>query len=165
MKRERRYIWIILVLTAVFAVSMWSATPGLADEKPKTKGPSLYERLGGANAIAVFVNQLIERSYKDKILAANPRIKEAHHKFPKAAYLFQATTMACAVFGGPYKYMGRTHEKAHRHLRITEKEWNRFMEIVQETLNDFKIPAKEQKEVIAIIAGTKKECVFPQDLK
>jgi hemoglobin len=165
MKKERRYITIMLALAAAFMVSLWAAAPGIAGEKPKAKTASLYERLGGANHIAVFVNELIERSYKDKILSANPRIHEAHKRFPKAAYLFQATTMACQVFGGPYKYMGRTHEQAHRHLHITEKEWNRFMEIVQETLNDFKIKAKEQKEVLAIIAGTKKQCVFPQDNK
>ncbi len=51
-------------------------------DKPATTGPSLYERVGGVNNIAVLVDDIIERSYVDPVLHANPKIAEAHKRFP-----------------------------------------------------------------------------------
>jgi hemoglobin len=126
---------------------------------PVQSTPTLYERVGGVNNIAVLVDDVIERSYKDPVFAANPYIHEAHKRFPKEVYKFNATALACQVFGGPQKYTGRTLEAAHQHLHITEKEWKALIAIFQNSMNSYKVPMREQDEIIAILESTKGQVI------
>jgi len=154
MKRERLFKRFVLVLAALFVAALWCLPAGAVEEKP-AKGPSLYERLGGLNNIAVLIDDVIERSYVDEVFRANPKIEEAHKRYPKAAYKFNATALACMVMGGPQKYTGRSMKDAHQHLFVTEKEWNELKAIFQDSMNSFKVPLKEQEEIIGIIESTK----------
>ena len=154
MKRERMFKRFVLVLATVFAAALWSVSGGAAEEKP-VKGPSLYERVGGINNIAVLIDDVIERSYVDEVFRANPNIEEAHKRYPKAAYKFNATALACMVMGGPQKYTGRSMKDAHQHLLVNEKEWNELKVIFRDSMNSFKVPQKEQDEIIGIIESTK----------
>ena len=154
MKRERLFKRFVLVLAALFVAALWCLPAGAVEEKP-AKGPSLYERLGGLNNIAVLIDDVIERSYVDEVFKANPKIEEAHKRYPKAAYKFNATALACMVMGGPQKYTGRSMKDAHQHLFVTEKEWNELKAIFQDSMNSFKVPLKEQEEIIGIIESTK----------
>jgi hemoglobin len=126
---------------------------------PEPSEPTLYERVGGVNNIAVLVDDVIERSYKDPVFAANPHIHEAHERFPKEVYKFNATALACQVFGGPQKYTGRTLKEAHQHLHITEKEWNALIAIFQDSMNSYEVPEREQGEIIAILESTKGQVI------
>ena len=49
--------------------------PGQAED-----ARALYDRLGGAYAIAVVVDDFIDRIMVDPRLNANPRVDEAHHR-------------------------------------------------------------------------------------
>lgn len=158
-KEDNKYGIIGLALAAVFLVSIWTAPGVCGDEKTAAKGPSLYERVGGVNNIAVLVEDVIDRSYADPVLHANPRIAEAHKRYPKPAYKFNATALACEVFGGPQKYTGRTLKDAHQHLKINEKEWNALIAIFRESMKSYKVPQKEQDEVIGILESTKGDIV------
>ncbi len=153
-----------LALASVLLAAMWSVA-ALCGEKLAATGPSLYERVGGVNNIAVLVDDVIERSYVDPVLHANPKIAEAHKRFPKPVYKFNATALACQVMGGPQKYTGRTIKEAHQHLDVTEKEWNALIKIFRDSMNSFKVPQKEQDEVIAIIESTKGDVVVASATK
>jgi len=154
MKREKLFKGFVFVLAALFAAALWSVSAGAAEEKP-AKGPSLYERVGGVNNIAVLVDDVIERSYVNEVFKANPNIEEAHKRYPKAAYKFNATALACMVMGGPQKYTGRSMKDAHQHLLVSEKEWNELKTIFRDSMNSFKVPQKEQNEILGIIESTK----------
>jgi hemoglobin len=145
---------------AVFLVPLWIASSGAVEERPATT-PPLYERLGGADNIAVVTDEIIERAYASEILHANSRIAEAHARFPKAAYKFKVTLLVCQATGGPYKYAGRSMKEAHQHLNVTETEWKELISIVRESLVKYKVPRKEQDEVIAGLERTKGEIVLP----
>ena len=106
------------------------------------------------------MDDLIERTYMDPILNANPKVAEAHKRFPKAVYKFNATALACQVMGGPQKYTGRAIKEAHQHLNIHEKEWNALIKDFRDSMNLFKVPQKEQDEVIGIIESTKGDVVL-----
>lgn len=146
----------LLTVTFVFALAAFS---GCAHQKPAPDGPTLYERVGGINNIAVLIDDVIERSYVDPVFAANPRIHAAHQRFPKAVYKYNATALACQVMGGPQVYTGRSLKEAHQHLAVTEEEWQALNKIFRDSMNSFKVPAKEQGEVIAIIESTKADIV------
>jgi hemoglobin len=121
--------------------------------------PSLYDRLGGVYNIAPVVGALIDRVMADARLNANPRVDEAHHRVSAAGFKFLVTEMLCWAAGGPQQYSGRSMGDSHRHLMITEAEWQAFMDDVQQTLEQFGVPGPEQQEVIAIVESTKEAIV------
>ena len=159
LKTSGRYMKPVLVLAAFILVSLWAASSGSASEKPGTKSPSLYERVGGLKTIALIIDDVIERSYVDPVLHANPKVAAAHKRFPKPVYKFNATALACQVMGGPQKYTGRSIKEAHQHLDITEKEWKALIRIFRDSMNSFKVPQKEQEEIIGILESTKGDVV------
>ncbi len=65
----------------------------------------------------------------------------------------------CVATGGPCKYTGRDMETAHTGLNITEEDWNIAVKALGDTLNKFKVPAREQGEVVSAIAGLKSKIV------
>jgi hemoglobin len=44
-------------------------------------------------------------------------------------------------------------------MKITENDWTITVQLLTETLNKFKVPAKEQGEFMAIVASVKKDIV------
>ena len=123
--------------------------------------PSLYERLGGTYSIATVVDDFIERLLVNATLNANPAIKEARTRVPKAGLKFHVTALVCEVTGGPCKYTGRTMKESHQHLNITQAEWDAMVEDFKTTLNKFKVPQREQQELITIVGSTKNDIVRP----
>jgi hemoglobin len=152
------------IFLPLIALVLWTTT-ALAQEhsaehpQAKTQEKSLYDRLGGVYAIATVVDDFIERLLVNDVLNANPKIKEARDRVPKAGLKYRVTSLVCMVTGGPEKYDGRSMKEAHAHLYITEKEWQAMVADFKVTLNKFKVPAKEQGELIAIVESTKKDIV------
>ncbi|MBI3195748.1 MAG: group 1 truncated hemoglobin [Ignavibacteriae bacterium] len=147
----------LFAVTAIVILTMGATV--IAQEK---KEKSLYDRLGGVYAIATVVDDFIERLLVNDILNANPAIKEARDRVPKAGLKYRVTELVCQVTGGPQKYSGRSMKDSHMHLNITEKEWDAMVADFKVTLNKFKVPQKEQDELIGIVATTKADIVMPQ---
>src|SRR5437763_7702879 len=134
-------------------------TDGEGGEMQAEETQSLYDRLGGAYAIAVVVDDFIDRIMVDPRLNSNPRVDEAHHRVSPAGFKYYVTEMVCWAAGGPQKYSGRTMGDSHRHLMITEQEWQVFMEDFQQTLDRFEVPQPEQDELKVIVESTKESIV------
>jgi hemoglobin len=129
---------------------------GLAAAQPT---PSLYERLGGVYNIPTVVDDFIERLLVNDALNANPAISQARARVPKAGLKFHVTALVCEVTGGPCKYSGRSMKDAHAHLNINEAQWQAMVAAFRKTLDKFKVPAKEQGELITIVRSTKNDIV------
>src|SRR5439155_1687626 len=119
----------------------------------------LYDRLGGVYNIAVVVDDFIDRVMNDPRLNANPRVDEAHHRVSPQGFKYYVTEQVCEAAGGPQRYSGRTMGDTHRHLMITDEEWQAFMEDFQQTLDKFEVPQVEQEELTAIVESTKEAIV------
>jgi hemoglobin len=130
-----------------------------AQGQPATK--SLYDRLGGVYSIATVVDDFIERLLVNDTLNANGAISEARARVPKAGLKFHVTTLVCEVTGGPCKYAGRSMKESHDHLNINEAQWQAMVADFRKSLDKFKVPAKEQEELIAIVGSTKTDIVKP----
>jgi hemoglobin len=142
----------LFVLTTLWALPL-NASAAQTQEK------SLYDRIGGAYSIAALVDDFIERLLVNEVLNANPAIKEARERVPKAGLKFRVTALVSQVTGGPEKYAGRSMKEAHAHLHITEAEWQAMVAEFKKSLAKFKVPGPEQKELIAIVESTKKDIV------
>jgi hemoglobin len=123
---------------------------------------SLYDRLGGAYAIATVVDAFIEKLLVNDTLNANVAIREARAHVPKAGLKFHVTALVCQVTGGPQTYAGRSMKEAHRNLHITEHEWDAMVHDFVDVLDQFKVPKAEQAELLAIVGTTKGDIVMEQ---
>jgi hemoglobin len=126
---------------------------------PDQEKPSLYDRLGGLYNIATVVDDLIDRVMADPRLNANPRVDEAHHRVSPAGFKYYVTELLCQTAGGPQQYSGRSMGDSHRHLMISDQEWEAFMDDLQQTFDRFDVPELEQAEVKAIVESTKESIV------
>jgi hemoglobin len=130
---------------------------------------SLYERLGGAFAIAAVVDHFSEAVVQNPIVgqkSENPDLREWHtNNLGRLPGLkFMRTFWVCNVAGGPQQYAatkpGSTPlglEEAHRELRISPAEFDEVAAELGRTLDSFKVPEREKEEVLAAFAAHKGE--------
>ena len=109
-------------------------------ERPSVEKLTLDDWLGGVYNIATVVDDLIDRVMVDPRLNANPRVDEAHHRVSAAGFKYFVTQLACSAAGGPQKYTGRSMGDLHRHLMITEGEWQAFMDDLQQSFDRLEVP-------------------------
>jgi len=124
----------------------------MTDEKKK----SLYERLGGYDAIVAVANDLLPRLNTDPQLGRFWAHRGADGINREKQLLID---FLCASAGGPVYYRGREMGLTHRGMRITESDWNVFLGHAAATLAKFQVPEAEQREVVAFVQSLKKEIV------
>ena len=144
-------------MTTVSATVLVVAVVGLAPAQDKPR--PLYDRLGGVYSIATVVDEFVERLLVNHTLNANPAINHARSRVPKAGLKFQVTALVCAATGGPCRYTGRAMRESHQQLNITEEQWQAMVAEFRKTLDNFKVPAREQGELITIVNSTKADIV------
>lgn len=145
----------VLTVLAIAATAPWPTRLAARQETQK----ALYDRLGGVYSIATVVDDFIERLLVNDTLNANPAIDAARARVPKSGLKFHVTTLVCEVTGGPCKYTGRSMRESHDHLNINEVQWQAMVGDFRRSLDKFKVPAKEQEELITIVGSTKKDIV------
>jgi hemoglobin len=69
---------------------------------------SLYERLGGVDAIAMVVDRFSDKIVENPKLNVNPQLREWNGKGLLPGLKFMRTLWLCAVAGGPFHYTGRS---------------------------------------------------------
>jgi hemoglobin len=130
---------------------------------------SLYERLGGAFAIAAVVDHFSEAVVQNPIVgqkSENPALREWHtNNLGRLPGLkFMRTLWVCNVAGGPQQYAATKPgssalglEEAHRELKISPAEFDEVAAELGRTLDFFKVPEQEKEEVLAAFAAHKDE--------
>jgi hemoglobin len=131
--------------------------------------PSLYDRLGGAFAIAAVVDHFSDAVVQNPIVgqqSENPQLREWHtNNLGRLPGLkFMRTLWVCNVAGGPQHYAatkpGETPlglEEAHRELKISPAEFDEVAAELGRTLDFFKVPEREKEEVLSAFAAHKGE--------
>src|SRR5512145_2295741 len=122
---------------------------------------SLYERIGGAYAIAAVVDRFSDQLLKNrKIVNANPELKEWHtekYKERLPGLKFNRTLWVCAISGGPYEYTAKPLDDAHFHLHITPEMFDEVASELAKALDHFKVPEREKQEVLDAFGAHKAE--------
>jgi hemoglobin len=117
---------------------------------------TLYERLGGYDAVAAVANDLLPRLRSDPQLGRFWAHRGEDGVMREKQLLID---FLCASAGGPIYYRGRDMTLAHRGMRISESDWNVFLGHAAATLAKFQVPQAEQSEVVAFVQSLKRECV------
>jgi hemoglobin len=131
--------------------------------------PSLYDRLGGAFAIAAVVDHFSDAVVQNPIVgqkSENPQLREWHtNNLGRLPGLkFMRTLWVCNVAGGPQHYAATNEgstplglEEAHRELKISPAEFDEVAAELGRTLDFFKVPEPEKEEVLSAFAAHKDE--------
>jgi hemoglobin len=117
---------------------------------------TLYQRLGGYDAIAAVCSDLLPR------LRSDPQLGRfwAHRSVDGVEREKQLLiNFLCANAGGPVLYTGRNMTVSHKGMRISESDWNIFLGHASATLTKFAVPERERQEVVAFVNSTKAEIV------
>jgi hemoglobin len=146
----------ILIPMAALILTACASAPSDAPSAPAPTSPTLYQRLGGREAIKQVVDDFVAN------LAADPRVNARFKGLDAAKVAKLQTDLAdqiCDVTGGPCAYLGRDMKTVHAGMNITEAEWNATVEDLVKTLNKFKVGPKEQQELLSALGGMKKDIV------
>jgi hemoglobin len=130
---------------------------------------SLYDRLGGAFAIAAVVDHFSDAIVRNPVVgqsSQNAALREWHtNNLARLPGLkFMRTLWVCDIAGGPQQYAptnaGSTPlglEEAHRELKISPAEFDEVAAEFARALDHFQVPAQEKEEVLAAFAAHKNE--------
>ena len=103
---------------------------------------TLYERLGGYDAISAVADDLLPR------LQGDPQLGRfwAHRGTDGVKREKQLLVdFLCVSAGGPVYYRGRDMALCHRGMRISESDWSVFLGHAGATLAKFRVPEAEQR--------------------
>ncbi|MGQ0701993.1 MAG: group I truncated hemoglobin [Gemmatimonadales bacterium] len=117
---------------------------------------SLYDRLGGRDAIASVVDSFVAR------VAADDRINKKFARSDIGRVKTMLVDQICMVSGGPCSYTGRSMKEAHRNMGVTEGEFNALVEDLVATLDAFNVPQREKDELLGALGTMKADIVEVQ---
>ena len=121
---------------------------------------SLYERLGGYDAIAAATDDLLlGRLVKDPELGVYWKGKSQDSLRNDRQLIVDFMVEAA---GGPAHYRGRDMKTSHTGLGITQREWEIFMGHTRAMLAHLAVPERETQEVLGFFESLKGDVVQPQ---
>lgn len=147
-KRFQRIAMFGVILSLLLTGS--AATQAVAQEK------SLYERIGGYNALAAVVDDFIGRLLTDKQFE---KFFVGQSTDSKKRIRQHIIDQFCAATGGPCIYTGREMKTSHAGLGITNADWDAAAKHLTASLDKFKVSEKEKSEVLAFVTSLKKDIV------
>jgi len=117
---------------------------------------TLYERLGGYDAISAVVSDLLPRLTSDSQLGRfwQNRGEDGIKREEQLLIDF-----LCSSAGGPLLYTGRDNKTSHKGMGINESDWEKFIGHINATLDNFQLPKQERSDVIEFIESTKADIV------
>jgi len=114
---------------------------------------SLYERLGGKEAITAVVDDFVGH------VAADKRINGFFAKANVPRLKMMLVDQICEATGGPCKYTGRDMKSAHQGMGITNADFDALVGDLVASLDKFKVGEREKQELLAALGPMRKNIV------
>jgi hemoglobin len=114
---------------------------------------SLYERLGGKEAITAVVDDFVGR------VAADNRINGFFAKANIPRLKTQLVNQICEASGGPCKYTGADMKTVHRGMGVTGAAFDALVGDLVATLDKFKVGEREKNDLLGALGPVKKDIV------
>jgi hemoglobin len=114
---------------------------------------TLYERLGGLDAITAVIEDFVARCADDgringKFVRTDiPRLKK------------MLVDQVCEAAGGPCTYTGRGMRETHDGMQVTAGEFDALVEDLVATLDHFDVPKAEQDELLGLLGPMREDIV------
>jgi hemoglobin len=115
--------------------------------------PTLFERLGGLDAITAVVDSFVGRC------AADPRINAKFVRTDIPRLKKMLIDQVCEAAGGPCTYTGRSMRETHDGMGVTAGEFDALVEDLVATLDGFNVPEAEKQELLGVLGPMRGEIV------
>lgn len=158
-------VWAVFRMTPTLAYSPSSQVQTAQQEVvpvtvsqyyPDSRQQSLYDRVGGYNAIAAVVDDALPRIVND------PEIKEYFVGLStdtKRKLRQLLVDQLCRAAGGPCEYTGRTMKVSHGGLGLSNSEFDSFVADIAASLDKFGVTQQEKNHVLAFYNGFRGQIV------
>jgi hemoglobin len=147
--RIRQIGFVIMLVLAVAACGGGKKSEDTMKKSDKT----LYDRLGGKDAISAVVDDFVNTAATDEKIAHF--FKNSDAKDLKAKLVDQI----CEASGGPCKYTGKDMKTAHTGMKITEDDFNALVADLVKSLDKFNVKKEDKEELLGKLGGMKGEIV------
>lgn len=114
---------------------------------------SLYQRLGGNEAVVAVIDDFVGRC------AADSRINQKFARTDVPRLKKMLVDQVTAATGGPATYTGRSMAETHDGMGVTAGEFDALVGDLVATLDQFGVPAAEQQELLGILGPLRADIV------
>ena len=118
-----------------------------------TQTKSLYDRLGGGDAINALTESWVARVGGDD---------RANGKFARTdidRLKVEVVDQLCEATGGPCTYTGRSMLETHAGMKVTAGEFDVVMQHLDATLDELNIPKTEHDELVGLLRPMRADIV------
>lgn len=137
--------------SVVIAMTCLNATVAQAAELP-----TMYQTLGGKENIRGLMDDFVGR------LKTDPVIGRYFLNTSAERLASQLTDQVCEATGGPCKYVGQDMKAAHAGMNIRAADFNRLVEVLQDSMDSKKVPFGLQTKILAMLAPMHRDMVVSQ---
>jgi hemoglobin len=113
---------------------------------------SLYERLGGYNAIAGVIRDLYDRMLSDPHIWYYWKGRSTDSKATECRLYID---LVCASAGGPFTFQDLDVKTTYKGLGISNVEWEFFIYLAAETLDQSRLNDREKEELFSLLTRSK----------
>ncbi|HVR42979.1 MAG TPA: group 1 truncated hemoglobin [Thermoanaerobaculia bacterium] len=165
MRKLERRVPVLAAMAALLALAGAACRPAASPApaprqaaQPSTAAAesTLYQRIGGYDAIAAAVDGLLGRMLADPEIAP---FFSGMSRTSKVELREHLIGLLCEMSGGPCHYIGRDVRASHEGLGITGEHWRRTVAHLHAVLDALGVPARERDEVIAAVALLEEDIV------
>jgi hemoglobin len=114
---------------------------------------TLYERLGGKDAIPAVVDDFVARC------AADDRINRKFARTDIGRLKKMLADQICQASGGPCRYEGRDMRETHYGMAVTAGEFDALVEGLVASLDQFGVPKPVQDELLGLLGPMRGDIV------
>lgn len=137
--------------TLLFAAGMLLASGVWAQTVPADA--AVYRAFGEKPGLVKLMDDLMLRIEADARLA--PHFKDSKKDHVKAMLVDQF----CQVSGGPCIYKGADMKSAHANLDINKGDFNRLVEVLQQSMDAQGVPFRAQNQLLAQLAHMHRDTI------
>jgi hemoglobin len=155
--RSLKVFLLAAVITIPLAAQSQSPPMGPSPKAQIRDGKTLYQRLGGYDAIAKTVDAFLPH-----LLAADPKIPNMISGLSQASRMRNRQMIVdqiCMLTGGPCLFVGRPNDVTHQGLEITQEMWDKSQKALADTLDELKVKEPERSELLAVIDDLKGDII------
>ena len=110
-----------------------------------TQTKSLYDRLGGIDAINAVTESWVAR------VGGDDRANKKFARTDIARLKKEVVDQLCEATGGPCTYTGRSMQETHDGMKTTAGEFEVVMQHLDATLDELNVPKSEHDELVGLL--------------
>jgi hemoglobin len=136
---------------------MTSPPMGPSPKATMRDGKTLYQRIGGYDAIAKTVD-----AFLPNLIAALPKLGTMATGLADASKVRNRQMIVdqiCMLTGGPCIFVGRPNDVTHQGLQITQEDWDKSQGALAKTLDEMGVKDPDKSELIAVIDNLKGDII------